>query len=193
MMLFLDPSYGGSGNSSKSSQTPRYSILGPTVLSAEHLNLFVKNTNPNAIEVGSFYVTFGEHYGIRGDIAFAQALLETNYFRFTGDVRGGQNNFAGIGATGSLARGATFATPEEGVLAHLQHLFAYATSAPLPNQFPLVDPRFHLVRRGSAPTWVDLNGKWAVPGNTYGQSILNLYGRIIDSSIQNLKDVRNRI
>jgi N-acetylmuramoyl-L-alanine amidase len=57
------------------------------------------------------------------------------------------------------------------VLAHLQHLYAYASTKPLTDGYPLVDPRFNHVARGSAPTWVGFNGKWAVPGTTYGQSI----------------------
>lgn len=156
------------------------SILGPTQLSAEKMNAFVRTLNPNAPLLGEYYKTFGEYYGIRGDVAFAQAMQETGYFRFTGDVRSGQNNFAGIGATGGV-RGASFSTPEEGILAHLQHLYAYATTLALPNQYPLVDPRFHLVNRGSATTWTALNGKWAVPGTTYGQSILNIYKRMAES------------
>ncbi|WHY00049.1 SPOR domain-containing protein [Neobacillus sp. DY30] len=154
------------------------SILGPTQLSAEQMNAFARLLNPSAPLLGEYYKSFGEYYGIRGDVAFAQAMQETGYFRFTGDVRSSQNNFAGIGATGGAVRGASFSTPEEGVLAHLQHLYAYATTAALPNRYPLVDPRFHLVNRGSAPTWTALNGKWAVPGTTYGQSILNIYRRM---------------
>ncbi|EKN70174.1 sporulation specific N-acetylmuramoyl-L-alanine amidase [Neobacillus bataviensis LMG 21833] len=159
------------------------SILGPTRLSAEQMNSFVKTVNPDALELGSFYQEFGEYYGIRGDIAFAQALHETNYFRFTGIVRSVQNNYAGIGATGADHPGASFADPKEGVLAQFQHLFAYASTAPLPPQYPLVDPRFQLVERGSAPKWTDLNGKWAVPGKTYGQSILDLYERMVNSTV----------
>ncbi|MDN3017894.1 N-acetylmuramoyl-L-alanine amidase [Paenibacillus sp. BSR1-1] len=170
-----------------------YSILGPTYLSPEHMNLFVKSVNPNAIEIGKYYLTFGEYYGIRGDIAFAQALHETDFFRFTGVVQPEQNNYAGIGATGPSNPGAAFKTQEEGVLAHLQHLFAYASTEPLPNQYPLVDPRFNLVTRGSAPTWTSLNGKWAVPGTTYGQSILDLYKRMINFAKLNLDTVLNDI
>ena len=157
------------------------SIVGPVQLSAEKMNAFVRTINPNAPLLGEYYKSFGEYYGIRGDVAFAQAMLETDYFRFTGDVRNGQNNFAGIGAVGRGARGASFSTPEEGVLAHLQHLYAYATTAALPNRYPLADPRFHLVNRGSAATWTSLNGKWAVPGTTYGQSILRVYKRMAES------------
>jgi hypothetical protein len=157
------------------------SIIGPTQLSAEKMNAYIRTINPNAPLLGEYYKNLGEYYGIRGDVAFAQAMLETDYFRFTGSVRNGQNNFAGIGATGGGARGASFQNSEQGVLAQLQHLYAYATTAPLPNQYPLVDPRFHLVNRGSATTWIALNGKWAVPGTTYGQSILNLYKRMVES------------
>ena len=71
---------------------------------------------------------------------------------------------------------------QNGVLAHLQHLFAYAETNPLPNKYPLVDPRFRFVRRGVAPTWVELNGKWAVPGYRYGQTILNIYKRMSQST-----------
>ncbi|ETI68599.1 N-acetylmuramoyl-L-alanine amidase [Neobacillus vireti] len=162
--------------------TPNITIFGPTYLSPEQMNQFVKKVNPSAPELGSFYQKFGAAYGIRGDVAFAQAILETNYFRFTGDVGREQNNFAGIGATGSGKRGASFETQETGVLAQLQHLYAYATPKALPGQYPLVDPRFHLVDRGSAPTWTSLNGHWAVPGNNYGQSILNLYEKMINSA-----------
>ncbi|MCQ6274847.1 N-acetylmuramoyl-L-alanine amidase [Bacillus sp. V3B] len=170
-----------------------YSILGQTFLSPDHMNLVVKVFNPDAIELGIYYLTFGEYYGIRGDVAFAQAMLETDYLRFTGVVQPAQNNFCGLGATGPDNPGASFDTPREGVLAHIQHLYAYATTNPLPNQYPLVDPRFDYVQRGSATTWIGLNGKWAVPGDTYGQSILNMYGRMINTTMQNLENILKEI
>lgn len=160
----------------------KYTILGETTLTAEQMNQFVKKINRQAIQLGASYATFGREYGIRGDIAYAQAMHETNFFRFTGVVQPDQNNFSGIGATGGNVRGASFYTPEEGVLAHIQHLYAYASTEQLPNKHPLVDPRFPLVTRGSAPTWIHLNGKWAVPGNDYGQSILTLYERMVNET-----------
>ncbi|WP_029267622.1 N-acetylmuramoyl-L-alanine amidase [Virgibacillus alimentarius] len=170
-----------------------YAILGKTFLSPEHMNQFVQDINEDALALGKYYSTFGAYYGIRGDIAFAQAMHETDYLRFTGIVQPDQNNFAGIGATGPDNPGASFDTPREGVLAHLQHLFAYASEDSLPDEYPLVDPRFDLVTRGSAKNWTDLNGKWAVPGDQYGQSILNLYKKMIDASIENLEKVLNAI
>ena len=53
--------------------------------------------------------------------------------------------------------------------AQVQHLKAYASKDPLANE--CVDPRFDLVSRGCAPYLTDLNGRWAVPGTTYGQDI----------------------
>ena len=151
------------------------SIFGPSVLTAEQLDNYVKRINPNAPSLGKYYIEWGKYYGIRGDVAFAQAIHETGWFRFGGDVLPEQNNYAGIGAVGGGARGAYFKTPEEGVIAQLQHLYAYASTEPLPGTQPNVDPRFHLVRRGSAPTWPDLDGKWAVPGVGYGNRVLKIW------------------
>ncbi|WP_257349280.1 N-acetylmuramoyl-L-alanine amidase [Pseudalkalibacillus decolorationis] len=161
-----------------------FSILGPTLLRPETLHQFLERVNPNAPDLAALYVELSRVYGIRGDVAFAQAVHETNYFRFTGVVQPGQNNYAGIGATGPNEPGATFATPKEGVLAHLQHLFAYASTEQPPSEFEIVDPRFSLVKRGSAKTWIQLNGKWAVPGTTYGQQILDLYERMLQLEIE---------
>ena len=60
------------------------------------------------------------------------------------------NNFAGLGALDGNSKGqaARFKTAREGVLAQVQHLVAYATTVYVEN---IVDPRFGLVNRGSAP------------------------------------------
>nr|WP_255437789.1 glucosaminidase domain-containing protein [Thalassobacillus sp. CUG 92003] len=129
---------------------------------------------------------YGKVYGIRADVAYAQAIHETDYFRFTGVVDEKQNNFAGIGATGPDNSGASFVTPEEGVHAHIQHLYAYASTNPIPSGFPKVDPRFDLVSRGSATTWTQLNGKWAVPGTNYGQSIISIFKRNINHALEQI-------
>ncbi|KAB7705992.1 N-acetylmuramoyl-L-alanine amidase [Bacillus aerolatus] len=170
-----------------------YSVLGQTFLSPEQMDQYVKKVNSNALELGHYYLTFGEYYGVRGDVAFAQAMHETDFLRFSGVVKPNQNNFCGLGTTGPDNPGASFDTPREGVLAHIQHLFAYASTKTLPDKYPLVDPRFNLVTRGSASTWVALNGKWAVPGTNYGQSILNIYERTINTTMQNLEEILQKI
>lgn len=149
--------------------------------SPEQMESFVHRINPSAPYLAKLYTNIGLAEGIRGDIAYAQAIKETNYFRFTGSVKPGQNNFAGLGSTGSGVQGASFASLEEGVRAHIQHLKAYANTEPLSTS--LVDSRFNLVRRGSAPNFEDLNGRWAVPGEGYGESIINIWRQILDEQV----------
>ncbi|MFC7062355.1 N-acetylmuramoyl-L-alanine amidase [Halobacillus seohaensis] len=175
------------------SEVSGYNISGSVILSPEQMDQFVQKINPDAPSLGIYYLNFGTYYGLRGDVAFAQALHETDYFRFTGIVNESQNNFAGIGATGPGQPGANFATAEDGVLAHMQHLYAYASTQALPDNYRLVDPRFDLVQRGSATKWEALNGKWAVPGDQYGQLILGLYQDIINASIDQLEDILAQI
>jgi len=173
--------------------TKDITIQGHSILSGYLLDHFVQTVNPNAPKLGDYYTDLAKAYQIRGDIAFAQAIHETDYFRFTGIVKQEQNNYAGIGATGPNEPGASFKTEKDGVLAHLQHLYAYASTNPLPNVYPLVDPRFNLVPRGSAKTWKELNGKWAVPGDNYGQLILKIYKKMIDFSKGKLTDHKEEI
>ena len=51
-----------------------------------------------------------------------------------------------------------------------------------------MNPRFDLVERGVAPRWVDLNGRWAVPGDRYGQMILEIYYKMVEFTHENLKE-----
>lgn len=153
-------------------------ILGPAAVTAAQMEAFCHAANPEAPFHADLFLTLAEGLGIRGDLAYAQALYETNYFRYTGDVRPWQFNVAGIGATGGGAAGAVFANPGEGILAQLQHLYAYATSRPLPPGSDMADPRFHLVPRGTATTITALNGRWAVPGHGYGEAIEDLLARM---------------
>jgi hypothetical protein len=133
-------------------------------------------------ELVEYYYKEATHEGVRPDVAFAQALLETGYFRYGGDVYPYQNNFCGLGSVGGGARGASFPTAQIGVRAHIQHLLVYATIEP--PSLPVVNPRYEIVKRGknfgASPTWTSLNGKWAVPGTTYGQKILNIHQRILN-------------
>jgi hypothetical protein len=143
-------------------------------------------------DLAELYIKIGAKYGIRGDIAFCQAAKETRYWQFTGQVQAWQNNYCGLSAIGSPmmgteslrgadptkvsfqagVHGAIFTTRAAGVEAHIQHLYAYASKNALPTGQVLLDPRYSLVSRGIGPTWLGLNARWAVPGTTYGQSIL---------------------
>jgi hypothetical protein len=131
-------------------------------------------------ELAQYYIEEGAKEGVRGDVAFCQAIKETGWFRYGGDVKYDQNNFCGLGAVGGGAGGAIFENARIGVRAHIQHLKGYATTAPL-NQ-PCVDPRYSGLasagRLGCAQKWTGLNGTWAIPGDGYGERILAIYENI---------------
>lgn len=160
-------------------------IFGAPEVSKEQIISFVRRYNPvpklncSLEDIVDMYYDEAGHEGVRPDLAIAQALLETAFFRYGGDVLPEQNNFAGIGTTGAGSRGIWFETPRLGVRAHIQHLLAYSTSRdPL---LPIADPRFYLARDihfSQCPSWESLSGKWAVPGVNYGQNILKILERI---------------
>lgn len=172
-------------------------IMGQRIASTEQMIAFARNVNPAfRSEIAFAYARLGVRYGVKGDVAFCQAIYETNWFRFGGNVQAGQNNFAGLGSTGGGVAGASFASFEEGVTAHIQHLYAYATTRNLPAGEQIVDPRYAYVKKGSAPYWEDLAGRWAVPGydrskypsleaalrarDSYGQRILELHQQLVN-------------
>ena len=117
--------------------------------------------------------------GVRAEVAFAQAMKETGYLKFGGRVDISDYNFAGIGATDDGAKPAKFNSVREGVRAQIQHLKAYASVEPLNNT--CVDPRFHLVTRGTAPyaEWLGINenpyGKGWASAVGYGYSLRDSY------------------
>ncbi len=116
--------------------------------------------------------------GVKVEVAFAQAMLETNFLRFTGRVPIQALNFAGIGATDSTQDYNTFSSVREGVRAQVQHLKAYASTDGLVN--PCVDPRFRYVSRGCSPYVETLGGRWASDAD-YGNKIRNMIVRLLTS------------
>ncbi|TVQ22508.1 MAG: hypothetical protein EA382_11930 [Spirochaetaceae bacterium] len=126
----------------------------------EHIR--VRNSSVDAIYVRFLhraYAAATAQEGVSMLVALAQMVHETGALRFGGSVRASQYNYAGLGAVNETAPGLSFANMQIGVLAHVQHLKAYATTEPLRTE--LVNPRFHLVRRGAAPTVTGLTGTWA--------------------------------
>lgn len=95
--------------------------------------------------------------GVKVEVAFAQAMKETNFLRYGGDVSIEQYNFAGIGATGGGEPGCSFPNVQTGIRAQVQHLKAYASEDDLVNA--VVDPRFKYVKRGICPyvEWLGIN------------------------------------
>ena len=119
---------------------------------------------------------------MKADVVFIQAMLETGYLKFGGDVKISQFNFAGLGATGNGVAGNSFKDVRTGLRAQVQHLKAYANKEALKNT--CVDVRFSYVTRGSAPyvEWLGIQenpngGGWAASKN-YGNDLLGLINKL---------------
>jgi Mannosyl-glycoprotein endo-beta-N-acetylglucosaminidase len=140
-------------------------------------------------ELASIFVDEGEAEGVRGDVAFAQAYLETGGFAH-GSV---DNNFAGLGACDSCSDERRFPTPRDGVRAQIQHLRNYADkqsraselrNPPSPwwyGQDPGIAARNFdtFFAKGWAPTWQLMgHGNWATDPD-YATKVLGLYQRMI--------------
>jgi len=136
------------------------------------------------------YVDEGNVQYIRGDIAFAQAILETGWFSFcNSSVHPSWNNFAGIGATGSAsATPGKFATATHGVRAQIQRLNRYANIAGADSLAkPLVPQRgwsnAHEYNnwwpgvQGTRTIWQSLTGVWAT-SPCYDTHVLRIYNQM---------------
>lgn len=163
------------------------SIYGDSVATKGQAVAVIKQYNPDVQlacsveELVDLYWQEAEREGVRPDLALAQALVETGFFRYGGDVHHNQNNFCGLGTTGNGVKGASFKTPEIGVRAHIQHLLAY-TQKKRPST-KIVDPRYELahnirLERGVVDTWYGLNGTWAM-GSNYCEKIMVNYQRML--------------
>jgi hypothetical protein len=135
------------------------------------------------VELARLFVEEGNAQDIRGDLAFAQSILETGWFRYEGSmVKPEHNNYSGLGACDSCSIGNIFKTPQDGVRAQIQHLWAYADpkADPTKTARPLTDIRFTYVRPyGRAQTWEAMgNGNWATGGG-YTEKILGLYASML--------------
>ena len=158
----------------------------PACVTPAHLMEMVKKRNPGLLpklnDIASAYKARGDELHVRWDYAFYQMLVETNYLKFLapggkrGDVSPGQNNFAGLGATGHRAPGESFASVDSGVLAHLQHVRLYAGD---PVENPVAE-RTKLVTDLILPwaqslkrpvTYTDLTHRWAPSGHSYSDAI----------------------
>lgn len=147
----------------------------------------IKEKNPNVHlmcsveELVDLYWIEAEREGVRPDLALAQSLVETGFYRYGGDVDHDQNNFCGLGTTGGGVKGAAFKTPEIGVRAHIQHLLAYTQKSRPKTK--IVDPRYEIahsirVERGVVDTWYGLNGTWAM-GGLYCEKIMVMYQNML--------------
>ena len=153
-------------------------MLGTNVATVERMYQFVKSKNSSFDrEIAEQFIAVSQIYGMRGDIALCQSIIETGWFKYTGGtaVTPDDHNYCGLGVTTLGQKGCQFSTVKEGVTAQIQHLYAYCCTKSIPAGETLVDPRFNYVTRGCAPNWEDLgSGKWAAAAG-YGTAIIAMY------------------
>ena len=175
------------------------SLIGPTNLSAAQLAGWWRaqgyptpNVSTSIDQLAQIYVDEGNAEGVRGDLAFAQAVLETGGFKYTAPG----NNFAGMGWCDSCAQGRSFPTPTDGVRAQIQHLKNYGdpTSkaaglahpasvywyAPTSKSQQVANENFDtFFAKGWALTWNQMgNGNWATDPN-YSGKVLKIYASMV--------------
>lgn len=141
-----------------------------------------------ASRIVAAYFRYAPIVGLNADLALAQACVECAWFT---DWKWTQNyNPAGLGSTSRQTPGASFPSIEAGITAQLAHLCAYAyTAATCPVETMgdeyadlFNDPRHALVGHRGHPELSYLNGRWAVPGTMYAQSICAVANAVVGSS-----------
>ena len=163
-------------------------VLAKPVASVDRIYQYVMSKNPGSsftYEMDKAYYDTGNRWGIRGDIAVCQAAIETGWFRYEGGtaVTPDDHNYCGLGVTTKGQKGCQFSTMQQGIDAHLQHLWSYATTAPLPSGWTKVDPRFGYNSKHS-PYFENFgNGVWAMAAG-YGTNIMKLYNEMAAFTVE---------
>ena len=155
-------------------QTP---MLGKSTVTLEQAKKWAtaKGAHQRFIDAADYYWKYGEITGIRPEILYGQAAKETGFGKYTGQVKPEQNNWAGIKIKNPVADRPedheTFATPEDGVRAHFNHITAYVGIEPV----GVPHDRYYVLQtvawKGTVKNVEQLGGKWA-PDVTYGYNIV---------------------
>ena len=165
---------GGGGGTQPVGDTP---ILGKPQATVGQARKWARDRGAHQrfVDIADTYWQYGQQIGIRPEVAYSQAAKETAFGRYGGVVKPEQNNWAGIktaDASGDRPEDhETFASPEDGVRAHYNHLAAYT------GRDPIGEPhgRYHVVKTidwaGTVRYVEELGGKWA-PNPDYGRSIV---------------------
>ena len=166
--------------------TSGLSILGGSALSAAQLagwfqaQGFVDYTSASIGDLAAWYVQAGAAEGVRGDVAFAQAVLETAGFSSPDAIQ--LSNFAGIGHCDTCSSGWSFPGPYYGVIGHLKLLRIFSAGS-MSGAYPSMVPTQE-ISVGCCSTIESLTGVWATDP-TYGQQILDIYSQMLSYALAN--------
>jgi hypothetical protein len=200
-VTLVTASSSGAVTSRTPTQTP---VMGPSLLSAAQLSAWyharhsgtaqIPALHNNVQALAQIFIDEGTAQGVRGDIAFAQSMLETGWLGFAGSqIPPSFNNYSGLFAFNNRPKGTTcaaetspsrcFATPNIGVRYQIQLLRGYADASTV-NLPMLIRPPSD--RIGIAPYWERFGGSqtpivWATAPN-YGNYVLGLYADALSYS-----------
>ncbi len=152
-------------------------ILGEPEVTVEQAKAWAQSVGAADIyvDIADTYWKYGEITGIRADVLYAQAGLETGYGKYGNRVTADMNNWAGIkkyGHNGDATEDhESFATPDDGVRAHFNHMAAYVGVDPVGEPHGRYYSVLTLSWAGMVKFVEDLGGKWC-PDTEYGKKIL---------------------
>lgn len=142
-----------------------------------------KGAHQRYLDVAQYYWKYGEMMGIRPEVLYAQAGKETGYGNYGGRVLPEMNNWAGIkkyGATGDETEDhETFATPEDGVRGHFNHMSAYVGVNPVGETHGRYKSVKSLLWAGTITDVNQLGGTWC-PDKQYGVQVIKLVEEMIN-------------
>lgn len=175
-------------------QSGQEPVQGPSVLTGAQMAAWINSQGyqpriQTSIEgLANTYIQEGSDEGVRGDVAFAQAVVETGGFQSAPS-----NNYAGMGWCDGCSSGTNFPTPGDGVRAQIQHLLNYADSSSRASKLHHPPSPFwygsdpgtaaanfdNFFAKGWAPTWNMMgHGNWATdPG--YSGKVLRIYNEML--------------
>jgi predicted nucleic acid-binding Zn-ribbon protein len=170
-------------------------VMGPATLTAAQMVAWFDRqgyrprlANTTVAELAEIFLQEGADENVRGDFAFAQAVIETGGFASSPD-----NNYSGLGWCDTCARGTVFPTPRDGIRAQIQLLLNYADAGsraanlhhpPSPywwSSDPATATRAFdtYFAKGWAPTWSDMgHGNWATDP-AYSGKVIGVYRAMV--------------
>jgi hypothetical protein len=163
-------------------------VTGVSIDPAEFVRITYEKGQPavphsEVVEIGVAIDKYSRVFSMDGRSVGGQIWEETDYLRFTGDVRPDQHNYAGIGTTGGGVQGEFFGSVDEGVLAVFAHNNIYWRGrkeywAPDLQQYWNASHRYAIVvAAGKAGVLHRIgdygDGNWAMAGQTYPREIVN--------------------
>ncbi len=161
-------------------------VKGPNLLTADQMVAWFnaqgyhpRLSDTTVPELAQIFLEEGAAENVRGDFAFAQAVVETGGFSSAPD-----DNYSGIGWCDNCSRGIVFPTPRDGIRAQIQLLLNYADPdsraanlhEPLsPYLWKSAQAFDSYFAKGWAPTWSDMgHGNWATDPN-YSGKVIGIY------------------